>query len=355
MSITMTQAQLILQDGTIFSGQSFGYEGEPIDGEVVFNTGMMGYPESLTDPSYRGQILVYTYPLIGNYGVPAGELESKGIQASGVIVSHYEAHYSHWQATQSLGDWLIAEKIPAITGIDTRALTKCLRTNGVMLGRIVIGNKIKPTVKNLIDPNTRNLVAEVSCTKPMWYGSGKKTVIVVDCGVKLSIIRALVSRGVKVQRVPWDYDFLPDLQTADGVLVSNGPGNPEMCVATIQHVQQAMKFSKPMFGICLGSQIQGLAAGAKTYKLKFGHRAQNQPCVLEGTQHCVLTSQNHGFAVVEKSLPNDWQVLYRNANDQSIEGIKHRTKPWWSVQFHPEANPGPEDSAVEFDQFVKSL
>lgn len=355
MPTEVMTARLILQDGTIFTGESFGYDAEPMDGEVVFTTGMVGYPESLTDPSYRGQILVYTYPLIGNYGVPVSELESNKVQVSGVIVSHYEANYSHWQAKQSLGDWLKKNTIPAITGIDTRALTKRLRTNGVMLGRIVIGDKNKPSAANLIDPNLRNLVAEVSCTKPIVYGEGKKTVIVVDCGVKLSIIRALVSRGVRVRRVPWDYNFLPDLDSADGVLLSNGPGNPEMCVATIEHVRQAMKTNKPIFGICLGSQIQGLAAGAKTYKLKFGHRAQNQPCVIEGTQRCVLTSQNHGFAVVEKSLPKDWQVLYRNANDQSIEGIKHRTKLWWSVQFHPEANPGPEDSVVEFDKFVKSL
>jgi carbamoyl-phosphate synthase small subunit len=349
-------AQLHLSDGTVFNGCSFGYTG-PVDGEVVFNTGMVGYPESLTDPSYCGQILVYTYPLIGNYGAPAiSQLESDRIHLRGIIVAQYEAHYSHWQATRSLRDWLLAERIPALTGIDTRALTLKLRQRGVMLGRIIQGGSVKKAARaKMIDPNISNLVAQVSCTQPRMYGRGRKQVIVVDCGVKLSTIRALQLRGVQVRRVPWDYNFLSDLKQAAGVLLSNGPGDPAMCTATIAHVKAAQRLNKPIFGICLGSQIQGLAAGATTYKLKFGHRAQNQPCVIAGTQRCLLTAQNHGFAVAERSLPKQWKVWFRNANDQSVEGIYHTTKPWRSVQFHPEANPGPTDANYLFDEFVRSL
>lgn len=352
-SIAPLRAELILSDRSRFSGWSFGHEGTA-DGEVVFNTGMVGYPESLTDPSYRGQILTLTYPLVGNYGVPsADQFESNQLQISGLIVAEYTSQYSHWDAQQSLGAWLRTNGIPAIFGIDTRALTKKLRTHGVMLGRITVeGMIVRGTI---VDPNQRNLVAEVSCTKPIWLGKGKKTVIVVDCGVKLSIISNLVRRGIRVKRVPWDYNFIPELDQVDGLLLSPGPGDPTSCVPTIAHVKAAFRHKLPMFGICLGSQIQGLAAGAKTYKLKFGHRAQNQPCVVEGTKHCILTSQNHGFAVAERTLPKAWQVSYRNANDHSVEGIRHRTKPWWSVQFHPEATPGPSDANVLFDEFVQAL
>ncbi len=347
------RAQLILNDGTIYHGWSFGYDGNR-DGEVVFNTSMVGYPESLTDPSYRGQILTLTFPLVGNYGVPdQKQLESNQIQVSGLIVTEYVDHYSHWEAKQSLSQWLIKSKVPAITGIDTRALTKKLRQHGVMLGRIhITGAKNN---KPIIDPNTTNLVDQVSCRKPITYGRGKKTFILVDCGVKESIIRNFVSRGVKVKRVPWNYNYLPELNKVNGLFISNGPGDPTQCVATIQYLKEAFKTNLPIFGICLGSQIQGLAAGAQTYKLKFGHRAQNQPCVIEGTKRAILTSQNHGFAVDESTLPKAWKVWFRNANDGSVEGIKHRTKPWWSVQFHPEATPGPTDANTLFDDFVKIL
>lgn len=346
-------AELIVSDGTRYHGWSFGYDGGR-DGEVVFNTGMVGYPETLTDPSYSGQILVLTYPLVGNYGVPAlTQLESDRIQVSGLIVAEYSDQFSHWDARQSLSDWLVQQRIPAITGIDTRALTKKLRQHGVMLGRIAVSQPA--TLTDLSDPNQQNLAAKVSCRRVRSYGRGKKTIIVVDCGVKESIIRNIVQRGVRVKRVPWDYNFLKEIKTVDGILLSNGPGDPTQCTATIAHVQAAQKYSVPIFGICLGSQIQGLAAGAKTYKLKFGHRAQNQPCVIEGTKRVMLTSQNHGFAVRESTLPRDWQVSFRNANDHSIEGIRHRSKPWWSVQFHPEATPGPTDANALFDEFVRAL
>lgn len=351
-------AQLILEDGTVFSGFSFG-GAVSSEGEVVFNTGMVGYPESLTDPSYRGQILVYTYPLIGNYGVGTGPFESDAIQVRGVIVANYQADYSHWQAKQSLGDWLAKNSIPAITGIDTRALTKKLREHGVMLGKISIGNQFgnkKKTVRQIIkDPNTTHLVKEVSISEPRTYGTGRKKIILVDCGVKQAIINNFVERGIQVKRVPWDYNFTSELKNYDGLFISNGPGDPKQCKVTIAHVKEAMRSTIPQFGICLGSQIQGLAAGANTYKLKYGHRGQNQPCVIEGTKTALLTSQNHGYAVRESTLPKQWRVLYRNLNDQSVEGITHTSKPFFSAQFHPEATPGPDDANYLFDTFIKLL
>ncbi|MBI2415144.1 MAG: glutamine-hydrolyzing carbamoyl-phosphate synthase small subunit [Candidatus Kerfeldbacteria bacterium] len=346
------RAHLILDDGTVYQGESFG-AALSITGEVVFNTGMTGYPESLTDPSYRGQILVYTYPLIGNYGVPEGEFESNQIQVRGVVVLQYQAHYAHWSAQQSLGEWLQYHGIPGITGIDTRAVTKRLRNHGVMLGQIVVGHD-RP-VTTIPDPNTQNLVAEVSCQKPMWYGSSRKQIILVDCGVKLSMIRSLTQRGIRIKRVPWDYNYVAELNDFVGVLISNGPGDPKQCRTTIAYAEQALRSGKPNFGICLGSQIQALAVGAKTYKLKYGHRAQNQPCQIVDSQRCLLTSQNHGYAVREHTLPKIWRVWFRNANDGSVEGIHHRTKPFFSVQFHPEANPGPHDSDYIFDYFVSML
>ncbi|MBU0731762.1 glutamine-hydrolyzing carbamoyl-phosphate synthase small subunit [Patescibacteria group bacterium] len=344
-------AKLVLEDGSEFEGKSFGCNISN-DGEVVFNTGMVGYPESLTDPSYAGQILVCTYPLIGNYGVPKGKdkFESDGIKVRGLIVSEYIDEYSHWQAEKSLGEWLKEEKIPAIFGIDTRALTKKLRTKGVMLGQIVINGK---KMEKIEDPNLRNLAAEVCIKKPKINGRGKKTVLLLDCGVKENIIRSLVKRGVKVKQVPWNYDF--SQEKYDGILLSNGPGDPMMCTTTILNIKKALTENKPIFGICLGNQIMALASGAKTYKLKFGHRAQNQPCLMEGTQRCYLTTQNHGFAVREKTLGNEWKIWFRNANDNTVEGIRHKKKPFMAVQFHPESTPGPEDTEFLFDEFVKQL
>lgn len=346
------RARLILADGTALHGKQFGARSSA-SGEVVFNTGMVGYPESLTDPSYAGQILVYTYPLIGNYGVADRTFESEAIQVRGIIVTHYESHFSHWQGVRTLDAWLTNHHIPGISGIDTRALTKKLREDGVMLGQIVVGND--RVAKKIDDPNMRTIVKEVSCDKSRWYGHGRKQILLVDCGVKLSIITNFVQRGVRVKRVPWDYNYLAELDDFHGVVISNGPGDPMQCRETIAYAKSVLQFNKPFFGICLGSQIQGIACGAKTYKLPYGHRAQNQPCVLEGTKQCVLTSQNHGFAVAEHTLPKFFRVWYRNANDHSIEGIHHRSKPFFSVQFHPEAHPGPLDANSLFDYFVRCL
>ncbi|MBI2144687.1 glutamine-hydrolyzing carbamoyl-phosphate synthase small subunit [Candidatus Woesearchaeota archaeon] len=358
----LKEAKIVLQDGTIFEGFSFGAE-KSVPGEVVFNTGMVGYPESLTDPSYKGQILVLTYPLIGNYGVPNDScdkyglplnFESEKIQAEGLVVADYSSEYSHYTAVKSLSDWLKEEGKPAIFGIDTRQLTKKLREKGVMLGKIVVEGC--SDVK-LEDPNIRNLAAEVAVGKKTVYNEGgKRKIVLIDCGVKLNIIRSLVNRGCSVIRVPWDYDFPADKELDfDGIAVSNGPGDPKMCTATIKNVAAAMKKELPMFGICLGNQILALAAGGDTYKLKYGHRSQNQPCISPATGRCYITTQNHGYAVNMKTMPAGWEELFVNANDGTNEGLRHRSKPFMSVQFHPEATPGPVDADYLFDEFLRMV
>jgi carbamoyl-phosphate synthase small subunit len=365
--------KLILKDGTEFAGTSFGYwpdskkaETFSVDGEVVFNTSMVGYPETFTDPSYRGQILVLTYPLIGNYGVPMEKqldnvsqlLESNEVHLRAIIVSEYSEEFSHWEAKKSLADFLKRHKVPAIQNIDTRALTKKLREHGVMLGKITAESAKYSKKMEFTDPNAANLVAEVSIeTKQILpaEGKAKATVIAIDCGMKHNILRNFTHRGVKVVRVPWDFDLSKYKGDYDGLFVSNGPGDPKMATNTIESVKFAMKENKPVFGICLGSQIMGLAVGANTYKLKYGHRSANQPCTVEDTVRCYITSQNHGYAVDEKTLPKDWKVWFRNANDGTVEGIKHVSKPWFSVQFHPEASPGPEDPSFLFDNFIEKI
>lgn len=340
---------LHLRDGTKIQGNSFG---APVSasGEVVFSTGMTGYVESLTDPSYAGQILVCTYPLIGNYGVPSPKAwESSKIQVAGLVVSEYSQKYSHAAAKESLASWLKRSKIPAITGVDTRALTKKLREHGVMLGALSNNEKSR----TFTDPNEENLVAKVSIKKKQIYKGGKTRVVLVDCGAKENIVRSLVARGATVIRVPWNYDFTHEKY--DGLLISNGPGDPTQCTKTIENIRRAMQQKKPILGICLGNQLLALAAGAKTYKLKYGHRSHNQPCIESDSKRCYITSQNHGFAVDEKSLSKDWDIWFTNANDGSNEGIKHKSKPFRSVQFHPEATPGPTDTAWVFDEFLASL
>jgi carbamoyl-phosphate synthase small subunit len=345
---------LELEDGSEFTGTGFGFHG-PASGEVVFNTSMVGYVESLTDPSYRGQILVLTYPLIGNYGVPAKDkdcYESSRIQASGLIVSTAHSDQSHANAARSLHQWLAEESVPGVEGIDTRKLTILLRERGTMLGRILPADYSGEPVA-LFDPNQVDIVPEVSVRQPERFGSGRKRVILVDCGVKLSIRRELLERGVEVLQVPADYDYTGE--RFDGILVSNGPGNPERCGTTVAVLRRALALSRPVFGICLGCQLIALAAGARTYKLRYGHRGQNQPCREKGTDHCRLTSQNHGYAIDASSLPRDWQVWFENANDGSVEGIRHARRPVSAVQFHPEGRPGPLDSEDLFDRFVETL
>ena len=348
----MRKATLILDDGTRFCGHSFGAF-RNIGGEVVFNTAMTGYPESLTDPSYAGQILVLTYPLIGNYGVPANDLwESTQIYAEALIVSDYSEAFSHWNGKESLGDWLKREQRPAITGIDTRALTWLLRERGVMMGRIEIEG-VGNTPLNL-DYGDINYVETVSCQDIIRYNEGAgKRVVIVDCGVKANIIRCLMKRGVEIIRVPWDYDF--NSLDFDGLLISNGPGNPDNCQVTVNHIQRAMQNNKPVFGICMGNQLLAKASGATVYKLKYGHRSHNQPVRMVGTERCFITSQNHGYAVDSTTLNEEWLPLFENMNDGSNEGIRHRYKPWFSVQFHPEAAAGPTDTEFLFDEFIKLL
>ncbi len=353
----MTQGRLVLDDGVVFEGDVFGAR-TSISGEVVFNTGMVGYPEALTDPSYKGQILVLTYPLIGNYGVPAAApaeglpttWESERIQVQGLIVSEYAARYCHWQAAQSLDAWLAASGVPALSGVDTRQLTKRIRERGTMLGKILMaGDEI-----DISDPNQHNLVETVSADGVTTYGTSGPRLLLIDCGCKTNIIRNLVTRGVTLVRVPWNY-VIPDHWEFDGVVISSGPGDPKQCGETIAQIQTLMARERPMLGICLGHQLMALAAGADTYKLKFGHRSQNQPCLEVGTERCYITSQNHGYAVREDSLPAGWAPWFTNINDGTNEGIRHRRLPFMSVQFHPEASPGPEDTSHIFDTFLKSL
>ncbi|MDY0296847.1 MAG: glutamine-hydrolyzing carbamoyl-phosphate synthase small subunit [Acidobacteriota bacterium] len=344
---------LTLEDGTRFTGKSFG-SATPSAGEVVFNTAMTGYPESLTDPSYRGQILCLTYPLIGNYGAPGDEMsddllrfrESSSIHISGLIVSDYSMRYSHWNASQSLHEWLQANGIPGLFGVDTRALTKRLREKGAMLGRLEPAG----TETEFVDPNSRNLVAEVSTREVKTYGSGRYRIVLVDCGVKYNIIRSLLKYDTTVIRVPWDYDY--HTIDFDGLFISNGPGDPVMCAAAIENISRSLKEEIPIFGICLGNQLLALASGASTYKLRYGHRSHNQPVLLAGSDKAFITSQNHGFAVDSDTLPPEWEPLFINLNDRTNEGMRHKSKPFFSTQFHPEASGGPTDTAYLFSDFL---
>ena len=386
----MRNVTLILDDGSRFHGKSFGYE-KPVAGEVVFNTAMTGYPESLTDPSYAGQLMTLTYPLVGNYGVPpftiepnglATFMESERIHAEAIIVSDYSEDFSHWNAVESLADWLKREQVPGITGIDTRELTKVLREHGVMMGRIVfddVENEIDNSQLTIDNYEDVNYVDRVSCKEIIVY-TGKesplhfpittptaqlncqlstvncqlKRVVLLDCGVKSNILRCLLKRDVEVIRVPWDYDY-NELEF-DGLFISNGPGDPDTCDAAVQNIRRAMKNEKlPIFGICMGNQLLSKAGGAKIYKLKYGHRSHNQPVRMVGTERCFITSQNHGYAVDNITLTEDWEPLFINMNDGSNEGIRHKRNPWFSAQFHPEAASGPTDTEFLFDEFVKLL
>ena len=350
-------ATLVLEDGTKFYGKSFGYP-KSTSGEVVFNTAMTGYPESLTDPSNEGQILVTTYPILGNYGVPpltekngiSEHFESNKVHVRAVVAQDYTENFSHWQAERSLSAWLNEAQITGIYGIDTRALTKHLRDNGTMLGKIIIDGSAEPEWYN---PNSENLISKVSCTQVEEYGCGDKTVVVVDCGVMHNIIRNLVACGVKVIRVPWDYDFTQ--LTYDGICISNGPGNPEFAGATIENIKKAIQQNKPICGICLGNQLLGLAAGAKIVKLPYGHRSHNQPVRKVGTDSCYITSQNHGYVLDANTIPEDWEPLFVNMNDGTIEGIRHKSKPFMSAQFHPGASEDSSFNVLLLNDFIKML
>jgi len=354
--VKIKNARLVLENGSTFQGKSFGFP-RSTAGEVVFNTAMTGYPESLTDPSYKGQILVATYPLIGNYGVPALEeeqgllryFESDRIHVSALVISDYSFEYSHWNANQSLGVWLEEQQVPAIFDVDTRAITPILREHGSMLGKI----EFDEDPIDWYDPNTQNLVDQVSIKEKMVYGNGRHRVMLVDCGVKYNIIRSLLKYDTTVIRVPWDYDYSGE--EFDGLFITNGPGDPAICKPAIHHLEHAMGEDRPIFGICLGSQLLGLASGAETYKLKYGHRSHNQPVVEEGTNRCYITSQNHGFAVDHKRLNGEYLPYFINLNDQTCEGIRHRTKPFFSTQFHPEASGGPTDTSFLFERFIESI
>ncbi len=355
-----TPMHLTLEDGTTLTGQSFGAH-IPTEGEVVFNTGMMGYPESLTDPSYRGQILVLTYPLIGNYGVPSETLdqdklpenfESNQPHIRALIVSEYSENFNHWNAEKSLDNWLREHNVPGITGIDTRALTQKIREKGTMLGRITLEPK---KYEKFTPPDSENIADEVSIKKPVTYKRGHKHIAIIDTGCKANIVREFLNRDITVTRVPWDQNPFELDTKFDGIFFSNGPGDPMQPKAAHDTMRECFKKEIPTFGICLGSQIMGIAAGAKTYKLKYGHRAQNQPCTDLETERCYITSQNHGYAIDPKTMPKDWKIWLLNQNDNTIEGIKHRKKPFFSVQFHPEATPGPNDTTFLLEKFISLL
>ena len=357
----MRNVTLVLQDGTKFRGKSFGYDA-PVAGEVVFNTAMMGYPESLTDPSYAGQLVTLTFPLVGNYGVPPFTfgaeglptfMESDHIHASAIIVSDYSEQYSHWNANESLAEWLKREQVPGITGIDTRELTKVLREHGVMMGQIIFDDD--PTNIPQAQYEGVNFVDRVSCKEIIRYNEGAgKRVVLVDCGVKANIIRNLIERGLEVVRVPWNYDYTG--MEFDGLFLGNGPGDPDLCQDAVNILRQQMnKSRKPICGICMGNQLMAKAGGANIYKLKYGHRSHNQPVRMVGTDKCYITSQNHGYAVDASTLDKDWSELFVNMNDGSNEGVRHNTNPWFTSQFHPEACSGPVDTLFMFDLFVEKL
>jgi len=348
--------RLELHNGMVFSGEAFGYPGSSA-GEVVFNTAMTGYPESLSDPSYKGQILVLTYPLVGNYGVPPCEteedlfrhFESDRLHIAGLVIATYSGEYSHWNARESLGNWLNRSGVPGISGIDTRALTKILREEGTMAGKIIFDDQDLP----FRDTASENLVAMVSTKETKIYGTGQHRIVLVDCGVKYNILRNLIKRDTTLIRVPWDYPF--GTMDCDGLVLSNGPGDPNRCVETIRQLEIFLKRQIPVMGICLGNQLIALATGARTYKLKYGHRSHNQPVLETGTNRAYITSQNHGYAIDPDSLNDEWQPWFINLNDGTNEGIRHRTKAFCAVQFHPEASGGPTDTEFLFDTFIRMV
>jgi carbamoyl-phosphate synthase small subunit len=365
------KAVLVLEDGSTFAGHGFGAP-KKVSGEIVFSTSMVGYPESLTDPSYKGQILTFTYPLVGNYGVPPYDkengvlkyFESDDIKVTGFVVHELCKNPFHWASTRTLDQWLKDEDVPGIYGIDTRKLTKKLRVKGVLLGILHVCEadeepdlpKLLKEAKKVQDPNFTDLAKQVTVKEPVRYSAGgNKTAVLIDCGVKYGILRNLLRRGFDVVRVPYDFsaeqilDYKPD-----GVMISNGPGNPKQCTKTIETVRELVDVDMPMMGVCLGTQILALALGGDTYKLKYGHRSQNQPALDLETGRCYITTQNHGYTVERDSLKDTGlEEWFMNANDKTVEGVKHKTKPAFALQWHPEASPGPYDTEFLFDRFKK--
>jgi carbamoyl-phosphate synthase small subunit len=383
-SASYDRGTFTIRDGPVFHGKSFGAKSN-ISGEAVFTTSLVGYPESLTDPSYRGQILVFTQPLIGNYGVPSSArdesgllkyFESPNIQAVGVVVADVAEQYSHWTAVESLSEWCAREGVPAISGVDTRAIVTYLREQGSSLARVTIGEEYDADQDEaFVDPEQINLVRKVSTKAPFHVSAADPTahVAVIDCGVKENILRSLIGRGASVTAFPFDYPIHKVAHHFDGVFISNGPGDPTHCQDTVYHLRKLMDSSQvPVFGICLGHQLLALAAGARTVKLKYGNRAHNIPALDLTTGRCHITSQNHGYAVDASTLPNDWKPYFLNLNDNSNEGMLtvmievrswltylsgliHKSRPIFSTQFHPEAKGGPLDSAYLFDMYLENV
>lgn len=363
----LDRATLTIRNGPIFHGYSFGAN-KNVSGEAVFTTSLVGYPESMTDPSYKGQILVFTQPLIGNYGVPSGNardefnlikyFESPNVECIGIAVSNAAMNYSHWNAVQSLGDWCKKEGVAAITGVDTRSIVTYLRDQGSSLAKISIGEEYDADEDEaFVDPGSINLVHKVSTKAPFHVaGEGKYHVAVIDCGVKENILRSLVSRGASVTVFPYDYPIHKIASNFDGIFISNGPGDPTHCSSTVYHLQKTMEtYDGPIFGICLGHQLLALASGAKTIKMKYGNRAHNIPALDLTTGKCHITSQNHGYAVDSTTLPSEFKPYFVNLNDESNEGMIHVSKPIFSTQFHPEAKGGPLDSSFLFDKYFNDI
>ncbi len=354
------KALLVLEDGIIFSGQSFGASGTRF-GEVVFNTSMMGYQEILTDPSYKGQMVCMTYPLIGNYGINPEDIESRKIFLEGFIVKENSRISSNWRSNKSLDDYLKENNIIGIQGIDTRGLTRHLRLQGAMRGMITTEEMDQKTMIQKVKESPslvgRDLVKEVSCDKPFWWNeNGKYKVVVIDCGVKYNILRKLTEHDCRVYVVPAQTGADQILkENPNGVLLSNGPGDPEPVTYVVETVRELIG-KIPMFGICLGQQMLGLAMGGKTYKLKFGHHGANHPVKDLRTNKIAITVQNHGFCVDIDSLPKqDLEITHLNLNDNTLEGIKHKQHALFSVQFHPEASAGPHDASYLFKEFIEMI